>query len=87
MCNTNTFYVGYTQDLKARITLHSSGLVFSTKNKLPVELIYYEACINQFDALKREKYLKSGPGKKFIKNRIKYYLKSASASYNFGSWL
>jgi len=33
-------------------------------------------CLNKYDALKREKYLKSGPGRKFVKNRLKNYLKA-----------
>ena len=72
----NEFYTGYCEDLKVRFSQHNHGLVFATKGKLPVELIYYEACINKYDAVKREKYLKSGPGKKYLKNRLKNYLKS-----------
>lgn len=46
----------------------------STKNRRPLKLIYYEACHNQNDALKREKYLKTTYGKRYIKNRLKEYL-------------
>ncbi len=70
------FYIGYSKDLRKRIEEHEQGLVFATKSKLPVVLIYYEACVNKYDAVKREKYLKSGPGRKFLKNRIKQYFKS-----------
>ena len=70
------FYIGYSKDLRKRIRKHEQGLVFATKLKLPIELIYYEACINQYDAIKREKYLKSGQGRKFLKNRLKQYLKN-----------
>src|SRR3989344_4373531 len=38
------------------------------------QLIYYEACINQQDAYKREKYLKSGYGKRYIRGRLKRFL-------------
>ena len=69
------FYIGYSGDLKKRIKEHKKGFVYATKTKLPIKLIYYEASINKYDAYKREKYLKSGPGKKFLKNRIKEYLK------------
>ena len=48
--------------------------VFSTKNRLPVELVYYEACLNQQDATHREKYLKTAWGKRYIKSRLKNYL-------------
>ena len=68
------FYTGYTKNLKKRIEEHHGGKVFATKSKLPIKLIYSEACLDQTDALKREKYLKSGPGKKFLRYRNKYYL-------------
>ena len=70
------FYTGYTDDLKARLKLHNDGRVTSTKNRLPVELVYYEACLNQQDATHREKYLKTACGKRYIKTRLKNYLSS-----------
>jgi putative endonuclease len=70
----NCFYIGFTYDLKNRLVEHKLGKVLSTKNKLPVKLIYYEACINKYDAVKRERYLKSGPGKKYLKHRLKRFL-------------
>lgn len=69
------FYVGYTSNLKKRPKLHNEGRVKSTKERRPIKLIYYEACLEQKDALKREKYLKSNYGKRYIKNRLKEYLK------------
>ena len=68
------FYTGFTKDLKLRFDQHNKGLVESTKNRRPLELIYYEACLNQKDATKREKYLKSYHGKIFIRKRLKSYL-------------
>ncbi len=68
------FYTGYTKDLKSRLKEHNSGKVFSTKNRLPMELVYYEACLNQQDATHREKYLKTAWGKRYIKSRLKNYL-------------
>ena len=50
--------------------------VSSTKARLPVRLVYYEACLSQADAFRREKYLKSGPGKRYLKNRLKDSLAS-----------
>lgn len=66
----NRFYTGYTADLKERLKLHNEGKVFSTKNRLPLQLIYFEACLNQQDATRREKYLKSGSGKIYLNNRL-----------------
>jgi len=48
--------------------------VESTKERTPFKLIYYEACIDERDAKKREKYLKSYHGKMFLKGRLKSYL-------------
>ena len=70
----NKFYTGYTKDLKLRFELHQKGKIYSTKNRKPMKLIYYEACLSQKDATHREKYLKTFYGKMFIKNRLKSYL-------------
>jgi len=66
-------YTGYTKDLKLRFKQHNNGQVNSTKNRRPFILIYYEASLNQQDALRREKYLKTHYGKMFIKQRLKSY--------------
>ena len=70
----NNFYVGYTNNIQRRIKEHNSGKVFSTKNRIPLKLIYWEGCLNQSDATSREKYLKSAWGKRYLKNRLKNYL-------------
>jgi len=70
----NKNYAGYTKNLKLRFEQHSKGLVGPTKNRRPLKLIYYEACLNQQDATHREKYLKTYHGKMFLKNRLKSYL-------------
>jgi putative endonuclease len=70
----SNFYVGYSNDLKNRLMQHEQGLVTSTKNRRPLKLVYYEACLNQQDATHREKYLKSSWGKRYIKARLKNYL-------------
>ena len=68
------FYVGYTNNLVKRIEEHNKGKVASTKNRVPLKLIYWEGCLNKQDARRREKYLKTSWGKRFIKNRLKSYL-------------
>lgn len=70
----NQFYTGYTSDLKRRLVDHQSGTVNSTKYRLPLKLIYFEGCLNQQDATRREKYLKSGNGKIYLKSRLKAFL-------------
>ena len=68
------FYTGYTKNLKLRFEQHQKGLSESTKDRRPLKLVYYEACLNQQDATHREKYLKSYHGKMFLRNRLKSYL-------------
>jgi putative endonuclease len=68
------FYVGFTNDLKRRVAEHNDGKVRSTAARRPLELVYYEACRNQTDATKREKYLKTAWGKRYIKSRLASYL-------------
>ena len=68
------FYIGFTKDLKQRFNEHDKGLVQSTKNRRPLNLIYYEACLSQEDATKREKYFKTYHGRMFIKRRLESYL-------------
>ncbi|MBT4120638.1 MAG: GIY-YIG nuclease family protein [Candidatus Magasanikbacteria bacterium] len=63
-------YIGFTDDLKRRFTEHNDGLVKSTRDRRPFELIYYEACCKKDKALKREKYFKTGFGRRFLKDRI-----------------
>lgn len=63
-------YVGWSIDLKARIKQHYEGSVEATSNRRPLELVYYEACTNKKKAIAREKYFKTGFGRRFLKDRI-----------------
>jgi putative endonuclease len=67
-------YIGYTDDLKKRLIDHNKGKVPSTKDRTPLKLVYYEACLNQQDATRREKYLKTTWGRRFINSRLEQYL-------------
>ena len=68
------YYVGFSKDLKLRFEQHNKGYVEATKNRRPLCLIYYEACLNKDDAIHREKYLKTHYGRMFISKRLKSYL-------------
>ena len=68
------WYTGFTNDVRKRLMQHNANIHGWTKNRGPFELIYGEFCINAYDARSREKYLKSGMGKRYIKNRIKRFL-------------
>ena len=72
--NDGGFYTGFTKNLKLRFEQHNKGGVDSTKDRRPLKLIYYEACLDQDDATKREKYLKTHHGKMYLKKRLKSYL-------------
>ena len=64
-------YTGCTGNLKKRVNEHADGTVRSTCYRLPLELVYYEASRNRIDALRREKYLKTTYGKRYLKLRLK----------------
>ena len=74
------FYTGYTRNLQKRIKEDQGGKVFATRNIEIFFLVYYEACLNKYDGHKREKYLKSGPGKRYLKKRLKNTLKDINLS-------
>ncbi|HEX2225764.1 MAG TPA: GIY-YIG nuclease family protein [Candidatus Binatia bacterium] len=65
-------YTGCTGNLKKRLLEHANGTVRSTRSRLPFELVYYEASRGIDDALRREKYLKTTYGKRYLKGRLKY---------------
>lgn len=68
----DSLYIGFAPDLKARTIKHNQGLVQSTKNLRPVELIYYEAYKHKQDALIREKRLKQfAKGYSMLKSRLR----------------
>jgi putative endonuclease len=69
----NQMYTGSTNNLKLRLEAHQKGRVPSTKDRRPLSLIYYEACMKEADARRREKVLKSFRGKMLIRRRLKSY--------------
>ena len=71
----NRFYTGFTKNLEKRVEEHNSGISRSTKGRIPLKVVYYEFCLNLKDATKRERYLKTTWGKRYIKNRVSNYLK------------
>jgi putative endonuclease len=69
------FYIGYSASLRKRFKQHLERNSFATSYRGPWKLIYYEAHLEQADALGREKYLKSGAGRRFLKSQLKHYLR------------
>ena len=67
-------YIGFSADLRRRIAQNKSGLAFATSFRGPFRLIYYEAYLEEADAMGRERYLKSGGGRRFLQKQLKHYL-------------
>ena len=79
------WYTGSTGDLRKRLREHNAGVNISTKGRGPYEIMYYEACDNRLDAEDRERFLKTGPGKRFLKNRLKRFLRLTGFGPSTGS--
>ena len=73
------YCTGCASNLRKRLAEHNSGKSRYTNQHAPYGLIYYEACLNSRDAYQREKYLKTGMGKRYLKNRVKTQLKEGAA--------
>ena len=58
------FYTGCTDDLRKRVREHNQARVRSTAHRAPLRLIYYEACLDRNDAVRCERFLKTGKGKR-----------------------
>ncbi|GMR18927.1 MAG: GIY-YIG nuclease family protein [Patescibacteria group bacterium] len=63
-------YIGSTSNLKKRLADHQVGRVEATKYRRPLRLVYYEASLSKDKTYNREKYFKTGFGRRFLKNRI-----------------
>ena len=70
-CSDRRLYIGFTTDVRKRLTAHKTGAVPSTKRRQPVKLVYFETYCNGQDAKAREVFLKSGAGHKQLKHQHK----------------
>ncbi|MFQ5847824.1 MAG: GIY-YIG nuclease family protein [Candidatus Methylomirabilales bacterium] len=61
---------GSTKDLRNRVREHAEGRIRSTAYRRPVTLIYYKACLSADDALRRERFLMTGKGKRYLRHRL-----------------
>ena len=64
-------YTGCTENLKQRVEQHNKGFIDSTKNRLPLFLVYYEACLSDADAISRQKFFKTYDGRSYLIKRLK----------------
>lgn len=70
-------YTGSTEDLKQRVEEHNKGVGGKfTRDNRPYKLIFYEAFLAKVDAVKQEKFYKTGYGKEVLKEKIKHSLDS-----------
>ncbi|MDY6913335.1 MAG: GIY-YIG nuclease family protein [Planctomycetota bacterium] len=69
-CCDASLYIGMTNDVQRRLREHNRSLVAWTKSRLPVSLMYQDAFSARSEARKREKYLKSGWGKQWLKRKF-----------------
>ncbi len=67
-------YIGFSSDLRRRLSEHKEGKAFATSYRGPWQLIYYEAYLEKEDALGRERYLKSGGGRRFLTAQLPHHL-------------
>jgi len=65
------FYIGSTNDLKRRIKEHKFSKTYTTIRMKDWKLVYYEACLSKKDAQNREKQLKTGFGRGYLRKRLK----------------
>ena len=71
----NSFYIGFAENLKERMEKHNQGMVQSTRNIRPMELIYFESYKSKKDALIREKRLKQfAKGFSSLRSRLSNFL-------------
>ena len=74
------FYIGFSTDLKRRLSEHERGASFATKSRGPWKLIYYEAYMEREDAEGREKFLKGGAGRCLKLGRFPHSLAASLAA-------
>jgi predicted GIY-YIG superfamily endonuclease len=72
LCDDGSLYKGKTNNLDRRMNEHFSGVGASehTKKHKPIKLVHLEAFKTEKEAVEREKYLKSGGGREWLKQLI-----------------
>ena len=76
------YYIGYTNNMKRRLSEHNRGYSFATSFRRPFKCIYVEGCLNEQDAKRREGYLKTTQGRRFLGLRLVQYTKAMRALGN-----
>jgi putative endonuclease len=69
--NNGQLYTGRTANLQRRVNEHTAGKVLSTRKRLPVRLLGYEAYKLKSDSMRRELFLKTTEGKRLLRHQYK----------------
>ena len=73
----SNLYTGYTTDLRQRVADHAAGKAPSTRDRRPLQLIYYEAYLLAKDAKARGRFLKSGSRRRYIRKQMSHYFSAS----------
>jgi putative endonuclease len=73
------FYIGFSEDVDKRFLEHQRGNVWTTSRMSDPILVYYEACLDKKDAQERERSLKTGFGRQYLRKRVENYLRAHSS--------
>ena len=68
--SVNKYYIGQTSNLTRRIEEHNTRNDRYTSNKGPWKLMYFEEFESRSEAMKREKFFKTGKGREYWKNKL-----------------
>ena len=63
---TGQLYKGHCEGLAVRLKAHNAGKTKSTRHGIPWRVVYYEEFESREEAISRERYFKSGAGRRFI---------------------
>jgi len=66
----NKLYVGLTNDIHRRLREHNDGKTRSTRARRPLKLIHSEEFLTRSSARDRERFLKSGRGRRLIRELL-----------------
>jgi putative endonuclease len=61
------FYIGHTNNLKDRVVRHNEGRVPATRNRRPLQLVYFEEFNTRGEAVQRERYFKGLKGSSYFR--------------------
>ena len=64
----NSYYTGSAENVENRLKEHNSGKCRYTRGRMPWRVVYKEEYLTRSEAMKREKFLKSGQGRKLLKD-------------------